>query len=95
MSAGEPDRVGPADPSGMSHGPQAMAVVADAVSRVLGVDRSIVRPDTPLASLGWDSLACVCWEDAVTESGWSSRGAASAVTVGDLAGTCVQPGTIG
>lgn len=94
MSAGEPDRVGPADPSGMSDGPHAMSVVADAVSRVLGVDRSIVRPDTPLASLGWDSLARVCWEDAVAESGWSSRGAASAETVGDLAGTCVQPGAI-
>ncbi|MGA0944390.1 MAG: acyl carrier protein [Candidatus Nanopelagicales bacterium] len=95
MSAGEPDkpdRGGWADPPGVSDGPHAMAVVADAVSRVLGVDRSIVRPDTPLASLGWDSLARVCWEDAVTESGWSSRGAASAVTVGDLAGTCVRPG---
>jgi hypothetical protein len=52
----------------------------------------VVRADTPLASLGWDSLARVCWEDAMDDLGWYCRCADKAETVGDLAGGCVLEG---
>ncbi len=58
------------------------------VARVLGIDPATLRADTPLSSLGWDSLARVCWVDAVTEDGWLSPAdpVAQAATIGDLAG---------
>jgi hypothetical protein len=37
--------------------------------------------------LGWDSLACICWSDAVGEAGWRSDSVAAlrAASVSDLA----------
>jgi hypothetical protein len=37
--------------------------------------------------LGWDSLACICWSDAVGEAGWRSDSVAAlrAASVADLA----------
>jgi hypothetical protein len=37
--------------------------------------------------LGWDSLACICWSDAVGEAGWRSDAVAAlrAASVADLA----------
>jgi hypothetical protein len=57
-----------------------------ALARVLGVDLGVVRADTPLASLGWDSLARVCWEEAMADLGSSGTlaSATSVATVGDL-----------
>ena len=65
-------------------------VARAAIARVLGVDPGILRRDTPLASLGWDSLARVCVEDALAESEWECRTLAMAETVGDIADGCVM-----
>lgn len=61
-------------------------VARAAVARVLGVDAAALRADTPLKPLGWDSLACVCWSDAVVEAGWHADTAAAsrASSVADL-----------
>jgi hypothetical protein len=69
-----------------------ISVARDAVARVLGLDAETVRADTPLAPLGWDSLACICWADAVREAGWCSEAvpASRAVTVSQLA-ACLVP----
>jgi hypothetical protein len=69
-----------------------ISVARDAVARVLGLDTATLRADTPLAPLGWDSLACICWTDAVGEAGWRSDAAAAlrAVTVSQLA-ACLVP----
>jgi hypothetical protein len=58
------------------------------VARVLGIDPATLRADTPLASLGWDSLARLCWADALAEDGWRSPAddVARAATIADLAG---------
>lgn len=74
-----------------SAGPQVLVARA-AVARVLGIDESTLRADSPLVPLGWDSLACICWTDAVGQEGWGSdTGAASrAVSVSDLA-DCLTP----
>lgn len=74
---GQPDRGGFAAPPGPF----------DAVARVLGIDASGLRADTPLAPLGWDSLAGMCWIDAMSEAGWSCDPIAvsRAACVGDLA----------
>lgn len=63
-----------------------------AVSRVLGIEESTLRADSPLVPLGWDSLACICWADAVDQEGWlsDSGAAARAVSVADLA-DCLTP----
>lgn len=64
-----------------------------AVARVLGVDASTLREDTPLASLGWDSLAGVCWGDVVADDGWRADPAEAgrAATIAELA-RCLQSG---
>ena len=74
---GKPDRGGFAAPPGP----------IDAVARVLGIAASGLRADTPLAPLGWDSLAGMCWIDAMAEAGWSCDPIAvsRAACVGDLA----------
>lgn len=66
-----------------------------AVARVLGIDSSTLRGDSPLVPLGWDSLACICWTDAVGQEGWASdTGAASrAVSVSDLADCLIPDGS--
>lgn len=66
-------------------GPAAVA----ALGRVLGLEAALLRADTPLATLGWDSLARVCWEDAMDDLGWHCRAGTDAETVGDLARGCV------
>ncbi len=80
----EPDRGGAAAPQGP----------LDAVARVLGIDASGLRADTPLAPLGWDSLAGMCWIDAMSEAGWSCDPIAvsRAVSVGDLADSAEREG---
>jgi hypothetical protein len=67
----------------MSAAESALACVA----RVLGIDASGLRSDTPLAPLGWDSLAAACWQDAMAEAGWPTdlRAVSKAVTIADLA----------
>jgi acyl carrier protein len=64
-----------------------MSAARMGVARVLGIDPSTLRADTPLSSLGWDSLARICWVDVVAEDGW--RGPADLITrastIGDLA----------
>jgi hypothetical protein len=81
---GQPDRGGSAVPPG----------AVDAVARVLGIDASGLRADTPLAPLGWDSLAGMCWIDAMSEAGWSCDPIAvsRAACVGDLADCAEREG---
>lgn len=76
----------------MSSAEPQVLVARAAVARVLGIEESTLRADSPLVPLGWDSLACICWTDAVVQEGWSSdTGAASrAVSVSDLA-DCLTP----
>jgi len=71
----------------MSSAEPPVSIARDAVARVLGIDAKTLRADTPLVSLGWDSLACICWSDAVGEAGWRSDPAAAlrAASVADLA----------
>jgi hypothetical protein len=71
----------------MSSAELPVSIARDAVARVLGIDATTLRADTPLVSLGWDSLACVCWSDAVGEAGWRSDSVAAlrAASVADLA----------
>ncbi|MEY4170698.1 MAG: hypothetical protein RLZ94_1771 [Actinomycetota bacterium] len=75
----------------MSSAEPPVSIARDAVARVLGLDATTLRADTPLMSLGWDSLACICWSDAVGEAGWRTDAAAvlRAVSVADLA-TCLM-----
>lgn len=47
----------------------ALVAVADAVARVLDVDPSVLRPDTPLADLGADRVALSVIADILAESG--------------------------
>lgn len=77
----------------MSSAEQAVSVARDAVGRVLGIDASALRADTPLTPLAWDSLACVCWSDAVAEAGWlsDSSALATASSIGDLAASITAP----
>ncbi len=65
-----------------------MAAARVGVARVLGIDPSTLRADTPLLSLGWDSLARICWVDVLAEDGWRSPAdvVARATTLADLAG---------
>ncbi len=63
---------------------QVGSVALAALERVLDVDSDAVRADTPLASLGWDSLARLCWEDAMAELGAAVELPSTVVTVGDL-----------
>lgn len=58
------------------------------MARVLGIDLGGVRADTPLSTLGWDSLARVCWEEAVADAGHQFTAVADAKTVGDLMNAC-------
>jgi len=53
-----------------------------------------LRADTPLAPLGWDSLAGMCWIDAMSEAGWSCDPIAvsRAASVGDLADSAEREG---
>ena len=76
----------------MSSAEPQVLVARAAVARVLGIDESTLRADSPLVPLGWDSLACVCWTDAVGQVGWrSDTGAASrASSVSELA-DCLTP----
>lgn len=71
----------------MSSAEPPVSIARDAVARVLGIDATTMRADTPLVSLGWDSLACICWSDAVGEAGWRSDAVAAlrAASVADLA----------
>lgn len=64
--------------------PQVGSVALAALERVLDVEPDSVRADTPLASLGWDSLARLCWEDVMAEFGAAVELASPVVTVGDL-----------
>lgn len=99
-SAEQPVRPGgPAEPplSGWPGGPAEPSlsgmVARDAVARVLGIEAATLRADTPLAPLGWDSLACVCWSDAVVDAGWRSDSTAAtrASSVADLAACVLAP----
>lgn len=74
--------------------PNAALDARAALTRVLGVDGSVLRADTPLATLGWDSLAQICWADAMAEAGWLCAAHADAVTVGDLAQRCRASGVL-
>ncbi len=76
----------------MSSAEPQVVVARAAVARVLGIDPLSLRADSPLVPLGWDSLACICWADAVGQEGWGSdTGAASrAASVSDLA-DCLTP----
>lgn len=66
--------------------PTALPDALAAVARVLGIDAGGLRGDTPLAPLGWDSLAAICWHDAMAEAGWGCDVAqGSAATIADLA----------
>ena len=71
----------------MSSAELPVSIARDAVARVLGIDATTLRADTPLVSLGWDSLTCICWSDAVGEAGWRSDSVAAlrAASVADLA----------
>lgn len=75
---------------------RAQSAALSAVARVLRVDPSGMRADTPLAALGWDSLAGLCWQDAMTEAGWATDSSAvhRASTVGDLA-ECASVSEVG
>ena len=53
----------------MSSAEPQVLVARAAVARVLGIDPSTLRGDSPLVPLGWDSLACICWTDAIGEAG--------------------------
>lgn len=66
--------------------------VATALARVIGVDSALLRSDTPLDSLGWDSLARICTADVLTELGWECSTLAEALSVGDLIDGCVPVG---
>ena len=73
--------------------------VAPAVVRVLGLAPAggpapALRPDTPLAGLGMDSLALLCVADALAEDGWllDLNAARAAVTIGELADCCAPEG---
>jgi len=72
---------------------RATAAARRAVARVLGIEPSTLREDTPLLAVGWDSLARICWVDTVAEDGWRADSAVAgrAVTVADLA-QCLRPG---
>jgi hypothetical protein len=72
--------------------PAATEPVLAAVARVVGVDTAGIRRDTPLATIGWDSLARLCWEEAMAEAGWRCVVPATASTVGDLVDSCTPPG---
>ncbi len=76
----------------MSSAEPQVRVARAAVARVLGIDESHLRADSPLVPLGWDSLASLCWTDVVTEAGWGSDAEAvsRAVSVSDLA-ACLRP----
>ena len=76
----------------MSSAEPQVLVARAALARVLGIEESTLRADSPLVPLGWDSLACICWTDAVGQAGWrSDTGAASrAGSVADLA-DCLTP----
>ena len=75
------------------HEQPAFDAVLAAVTRVLGAGCGGVRRDTPLALIGWDSLARLCWEDAMHEAGWVCRDAQTAITVGDLVDACAPAST--
>lgn len=73
----------------------ALAVVRNAVSRVLDVDPGVLRADTPLADLGCDPVALLAIVDLLAEDVPGADGGAlsvealeaharGAVTVGDL-----------
>lgn len=66
------------------------------LARVLGLpDAAHVRGDTPLAGLGFDSLALLCLADLVAENGGGLNAASArgAITVDDLASCLdVAPG---
>lgn len=68
--------------------PAAITAARSALERVLGIDGGVVRADTPLAALGWDSLARICWEEAMDETGWRCDVGSTPSTVGDLAASC-------
>ena len=73
--------------------PTALPHALAAVARVLGIDAGGLRGDTPLAPLGWDSLAAVCWQDAMDQAGWSCDVTGrTAVTIADLAGSAFVNG---
>jgi hypothetical protein len=72
--------------------PAAMTAARIALARVLGIDGGVVRADTPLSPLGWDSLARICWEEAMSEAGWRCALGATPSTVGELAASCTLAG---
>lgn len=76
----------------MSSAEPQVLVARAAVARVLGIDPSTLRGDSPLVPLGWDSLACICWTDAIGEAGWrcDASAASRAACVSDLA-DCLLP----
>ena len=85
MSPAESPEAQPAAVRSRGSGEQSADATRLAVARVLGIDPSTLREDTPLAALGWDSLARICWADAVAEEG-ARVDAASAARATDLAG---------
>mgnify|MGYP003340473644 CR=1 FL=1 len=69
--------------------------VVDAVARVLGLPeagRDMLRHDSPLTGLGFDSLALLCVADALAATGLvlDEDRARLAITVGELT-SCVAP----
>lgn len=66
-------------------------MLLEGVARVLAVDPAALRDDTPLALLGWDSLARACLVDLLAadadrdiDVAGLDRALADAATVGDL-----------
>ncbi|MEZ5116245.1 MAG: phosphopantetheine-binding protein [Candidatus Nanopelagicales bacterium] len=80
---------------------EALRLGAAALARVLDLDASLLRADTPLADLGADSVARVCFADAVEELARTQRGVVitipddrlrAAATLGDLVAPLTQGG---
>ena len=57
-----------------------------------GAAEPLMRPDTPLAGLGIDSLALLLVADVLADSGWrlDLSSAREAVTISDLVSSCVR-----
>lgn len=73
--------------------PAAEPPVAETLARVLGLPSGgagALRPDTPLAALGVDSLALLCVADALADEGWllDPQRARQARSLGDLRDSC-------
>jgi hypothetical protein len=77
--------------AGSGHGRDELDWVAAAIADVCGIDAAVIRPDTPLASIGVDRLAAYCVADALdvrlSNAGlrsYDDRAIDAASTVADL-----------